>query len=175
MQDAPPAPHSRKAGEARGTGRASAERQARGSAPPEPTGPEPERIARHPSRATLRAGLCPSPWTDRQKGSRAQTRPSGTAKPHRRNGGAAPSARPKRKRRPRRPPHARRKRLRVGRATPGGVLPRLPALSRRGPVPCEDAGHLHRASPSLLRETIWHEPSTQRPHGRDLCPPDRHD
>ena len=24
-------------------------------------------IARHPSRATLRAGLCPSPWTDRQE------------------------------------------------------------------------------------------------------------
>ena len=170
MQDAPPAPHSRKAGEARGTGRASAERQARGSAPPEPTGPEPERIARHPSRATLRAGLCPSPWTDRQKGSRAQTRPSGTAKPHRRNGGAAPSD----------PsasavlavlPMLAASGCAWVRATPGGVLPRLPRPQSAGACPCEDAGHLHRASPSLLRETIWHEPSTQRPHGRDLCPP----
>ena len=57
------------------------------------------------------------------------------------------------------------------RATPGGVLPRLPRPQSAGACPCEDAGHLHRASPSLLRETIWHEPSTQRPHGRDLCPP----
>ena len=170
MQDAPPAPHSRKAGEARGTGRASAERQARGSAPPEPTGPEPERIARHPSRATLRAGLCPSPWTDRQKGSRAQTRPSGTAKPHRRNGGAAPSARqaqaPSSPSSPCSPQAAARG---SGRLRAGSCRDSRPQSA--GACPCEDAGHLHRASPSLLRETIWHEPSTQRPHGRDLCPP----
>lgn len=89
-----PPPHSRKAGEARGTGRASAERQARDAIPPEPTGPEPERIARHPSRATLRAGLRPSPWTDRQEKDhgrrRAQAARQGIPQPTEGNGSYRP-------------------------------------------------------------------------------------
>ena len=35
--------------------------------PPKPIVSRSERIDRHPSRATLRAGLCTSPWTDRKE------------------------------------------------------------------------------------------------------------
>ena len=72
--------------------------QTAGHGPPQPTAP----------------GRNKSPRLIGKEGSRAQTRPSGTASHAARQGGAAPSTIPKRKRRARHPPHARRKRLRVG-------------------------------------------------------------
>ena len=115
-----------------------------------------DEIARHPSRAagqdrdcarsglalralrgstqTARPGLI---GRERTMGADAPKR-HGTAAP--RIGGAAPSPRPKRKRRPRRPSHARRSGCAWVRATPGGVLSRLPRPQLAGACPFEMRG-----------------------------------
>ena len=149
--DAPPPPHSRKAGEARGTGKASAKRQDQRPAEADSAGAgagSPGIRLGRPCGAgfALRPGLIGRKDHGRR---RAQAARQGRA--------AVMGALP-----PQQDPSASAVLAVLPmlaasgcawvRATPGGVLPRLPRPQSAGACPCEDAGHLHRASPSLLRE-----------------------
>lgn len=62
--------------------------------PPRSIVPKPERIDRHPSRATLRAGLCPSPWTDRRERPRGRRIGEKAASARRANGKQAHAVTP---------------------------------------------------------------------------------
>ena len=148
-------PLSRKAGGARGTGKARAKRHDQrpaeadrieaGTGSPGTRLGQPVRIETAPASGLALRALCGSTQTARP-GLIGRERTMGADAPKRhgiaapRIGGAAPSPRPKRKRRPRRPPHARPSGCAWVRATPGGVLSRLPRPQLAGACPFEMRG-----------------------------------